>query len=93
MCRDLCKYLNIVFEEDVFDEAAYNTCFRMYKVLKYDRKIKKYMDNSNYEFFKETELTPLQKFQTLCIQTELENSNVKLSEEIVNKLNETKKNY
>ena len=90
--RNLCNYMNILFDEDIFDANAYNSCFRMYHTLKYDRKLKKYIKDSNYNFINEPEeLSEIGKFQKLCIQTDEEETNVELTDEVINKLKEHKK--
>jgi P4 family phage/plasmid primase-like protien len=86
--RSFCKYLNYKTGNDVFDENAYNSCFRMYGVLKYNRKTNSYDANSNYDFMIQPEMTEMEKFTKLCIQTDFEEPNVDLKDFVKDELKE-----
>jgi P4 family phage/plasmid primase-like protien len=88
LCRKLIKYLNQNNENKVLDDNAYNSCFRMYHVLKFERKKNKYLANSNYDFLDSISLNDLEKFQLLCIQTDKNELNVKFESSIENKIKE-----
>jgi len=88
LCRKLIKYLNQNNDEKILDDNAYNSCFRMYHVLKYERKKKKYLANSNYDFLDPVCLNDLEKFQLLCIQTDKKELNVKFEDSVDKEIKE-----
>lgn len=91
-CRKLVKYINSKTDDKILDDNAYNSCFRMYHVLKFDRKKNKYLPNSNYDFLDEVNLNDIEKFQLLCIQTDKTKSNVDFEKTIKEKIKEEEKN-
>ena len=91
-CRQLVKYLNNDGEK-VLDDNAYNSCFRMFHVLKYERKNNKYAPKSDYDFLDPVCLNDLEKFQLLCIQTDESVSNVKFEKSVNEEINEFDKQH
>ena len=91
-CRKLVKYLNNKTDNKFLDDNAYNSCFRMYHVLKFDRKQNKYLPNSNYDFLDDVNFNDIEKFQLLCIQTNKIELNVDFENSIKEKIKEEEKN-
>jgi len=85
-CRKLIKYLNKNGDK-VLDDNAYNSCFRMFHVLKFDRKENKYTPKSDYDFLDTICLNDIEKFKLLCIQTDKTELNVKFEKNINNEIN------
>lgn len=63
--RGLSKLLNNLFEDGVFDENSYNSCFRMPFVFKYDRKIKAAAKNTDYKFIESDKFEGMSDFQKM----------------------------
>jgi P4 family phage/plasmid primase-like protien len=82
IAKKIVKYMNKRCKEDntteYFDEAAYNTCFRMFGVWK-----KKDKPGTDYEYLEDEGLTKLQKFKIVSLigynNNELTTFNSKIS--------------
>lgn len=87
----LVKIINKKLDKKYLDENAYNSCFRMYKVLKFNRKKKCYEPNSNYDFLEPVELSELEKFKLVSIQTEETESNFEIKSELLEQIEQYEK--
>jgi len=82
----IVKYINKEMKYKFLDENAYNSCFRMYKVLKYKKG--SYIKNSNYIFLDDIDLSDNEKFKLVSIQTTENIMNCKFNSTIEQKINE-----
>ena len=87
----LVKIINDKLGKKYLDQNAYNSCFRMYKVLKFNKKKKVYEPNSNYDFLEETELSDLEKFKLVSIQTEETEGNFTFKEGLLEEIEKHEK--
>lgn len=87
----LVKTINKKLNKKYLDENAYNSCFRMYKVLKFNKKIKGYERNSNYDFLEDIELNDIEKFKLVSIQTEETDSNFEIKPELLESIEQNEK--
>lgn len=85
----LVKYINKKSEKKYLDENAYNSCLRMYKVLKYKKG--SYLKNSNYDFLENIDLTDIEKFKLISIQTNETDMNCNFKDNLLNEINENDK--
>ena len=75
MAKNLCKLLNmemlqtmdIKHDDEIFDSAAYNSCFRMYGTLKYNNKLKCCPPDSNYVFLYPEKYTDVKESAKLAL--------------------------
>lgn len=87
----IVKTINKKLGKKYLDENAYNSCFRMYKVLKFNRKKKMYEPNSNYDFLEPNDLTDNEKFRLLSIQTKETENNFKIKENLLKEMEDNDK--
>lgn len=87
----IIKIINKKLGKKYLDENAYNSCFRMYKVLKFNRKKNIYEPNSNYDFLEQNDLSDNEKFKLLSIQTDETESNFKIKENVLIEIDKNEK--
>jgi len=85
----LVKYINKKMGKKYLDDNAYNSCFRMYKVLKFKKG--SYIKHSNYDFLENPQLSDLEKFKLVSIQTQETEMNCKFNEKILEEVNKNEK--
>lgn len=87
----LVKSINKKLNKKYLDENAYNSCFRMYKVSKFNRKKKGYEPNSSYDFLEELELSENEKFKLVSIQTDETEGNFEIKPELLESMEQNEK--